>query len=616
MDSSNKGPRLPIDRKHYEAISHTLHAYQTAVNEAAIVSITDIKGNIVYVNQMFVDISKYTEADLLGRNHRLINSGYHDKAFFRNMWKDISAGKSWRGEIRNRAKDGTYYWVDTVITPIVDKKGRIFQYLSIRNLITAQKENEQHLLNARNQIEKREQQLNDAQGVSKTGSWYLNISPERRLEWSTETYRIFEIVPGTEMTYERFMEAVHPADRDMVNKQWQQALKTGVYHIEHRVATKGGVKWVTESARFEFDETGNLTGVLGTVQDITEKRITEDSLKESGILYKSLFDKSPFAIGIVDKKTLRFLEVNETATVLYGYSRAAFLKLSADDILVPGEHKRSKTPLLVKKVPDGRSIMLHRKKDGGILYVEPSIRPITYKGHPVYLITITDMTAKLKIEKELNAVEQLRQKDIIEAEEKSRSQIGMELHDNVNQLLVASRLYLQRVHTYSEKSKTFLKTALDILTNALEEIRKLSASLVTPISGNNNLKDSLEGLFRSYELLNLNIELELNIDEDTIKQGLKTNIYRIIQEQFSNIMKYAEATKIRIVLIQHPDFLELEIADNGKGFNLQTAKKGIGLTNIIYRAEAYRGKISINTGINKGCKILVRFNTSQVRDEL
>jgi signal transduction histidine kinase len=238
-----------------------------------------------------------------------------------------------------------------------------------------------------------------------------------------------------------------------------------------------------------------------------------------------------------------------------------------------------------------------------------------YKGQQVYLITINDITQKLKFEAELNLAEQLRQKDIIEAEENSRSQIGMELHDNVNQLLVASRLYLQRIQTSPDQSPYLVKTALDILGDALEEIRKLSATLVTPLLGNNNLKELIEDLLKNYALFNAAIELKIDIQENAIPQGLKTNIFRIIQEQISNITKYASATKINISLLQNDNYIDLNIADNGKGFNLKQPKKGIGLSNIMYRAKAYSGKFSIESEPNKGCKINIRFTLQQPKKD-
>ncbi len=95
-------------------------------------SITDIKGNIIYANQKFCEISKYEEAELLGKNHRILNSGHHPKTFFKTMWKTIGNGNVWDGEIRNKAKDGSYYWVYSIIFPVFDAHNKITQYFSIR----------------------------------------------------------------------------------------------------------------------------------------------------------------------------------------------------------------------------------------------------------------------------------------------------------------------------------------------------------------------------------------------------------------------------------------------------------------------------------------------------
>ncbi len=126
-----------------------LQAYERAIDENIISSITDVAGVILHVNERFCETSRYASAELVGQNHRIVNSGTHPREFFATLWRTIGRGAVWHGEIRNRAKDGTFYWVDSVIVPIKDAAGTITEFLSLRTLITERKElerkKEEHL---------------------------------------------------------------------------------------------------------------------------------------------------------------------------------------------------------------------------------------------------------------------------------------------------------------------------------------------------------------------------------------------------------------------------------------------------------------------------------------
>lgn len=139
------GQKFVLDKEQHKASGlfdtlQLLKAYEQAIDENIISSITDAQGLIVHANKRFCEVSQFPIEELLGQSHRIINSEFHSKTFFKNMWKVIGSGTVWHDDIRNRAKNGTFYWVDTVIVPVKDDAGRNTHYLSLRTLISERKD--------------------------------------------------------------------------------------------------------------------------------------------------------------------------------------------------------------------------------------------------------------------------------------------------------------------------------------------------------------------------------------------------------------------------------------------------------------------------------------------
>ena len=145
---------LEADSSDYRELLRIIAAYQKAIDFNIICSATDTQGRIIYVNKRFCDVSKYTEDELLGQNHSIVNSSYHPPEFFQNLWNTISHGEVWRGEINSKAKDGSSFWQDSTILPIFDDCGQIIQYFSLRLSIDERKKVEQEKIAYLEDLEK------------------------------------------------------------------------------------------------------------------------------------------------------------------------------------------------------------------------------------------------------------------------------------------------------------------------------------------------------------------------------------------------------------------------------------------------------------------------------
>ena len=144
---------LLLEKQNLREAMDELVFHQFAIDQHSIVAITDVQGNITYANNSFCEISGYSREELMGKNHRLLKSGEHDSEFFREMYRTIAAGKVWKGELCNRAKDGHLYWVMTTIVPVLDAKGKPRQYISLRTETTKHKRAEMELINYRDNLE-------------------------------------------------------------------------------------------------------------------------------------------------------------------------------------------------------------------------------------------------------------------------------------------------------------------------------------------------------------------------------------------------------------------------------------------------------------------------------
>jgi PAS domain S-box-containing protein len=357
-----------------------------------------------------------------------------------------------------------------------------------------------------------------------------------------------------------------------------------------------------------LDEIGKLARSFNAMTAQVES--SQRALEHKADNYKMLFEKNPMPMWIMCKSTLDILDVNEAAILHYGYSREEFLKLNSKDIRP--QEDLGKFLSVASRVLDAKNkhgIWRHKKKDGTIIMVDLIADDIVYKNRPARLTLAHDVTEKLKAEAELVRHRIMQQEIITETtilvQEKEREEIGKELHDNINQILASTKLYLELAR--GENRDMFpeaISKSYENINLAIGEIRQLSKQLVRP-SLETTLKESLGDLAHEIKAIT---PIDINFvahrfDEESVNENVKLMIYRVVQEQINNILKYAAASEVQIQIETDPEHVYLKISDNGVGFDTSQKSKGIGLRNIHNRVKFHKGFSTVLSRPGEGCTI-------------
>lgn len=256
--------------------SNTLDFYKKAIDRHAIVSVTDTKGNILYVNNKFCEKYQYRCDELVGRDHRPINSGFHDRTFMKAIWDNIKQGKVWKGEIKNKAKDGTHYWENKTIIPFLDREGKPFQFISISNDITLLKKQEEELNNLFNLSV-------DFLIIADLHGYFLRVSKSlcQALGYDEAT-----------LLSRPFISFVHPDDVDRTKEELAQlSVGASTFNFMNRYKAKDGsvvqMSWKASVNK----EDGR---VYATAADITRQKEAEQKLLQSKVELEKARAKEQF----------------------------------------------------------------------------------------------------------------------------------------------------------------------------------------------------------------------------------------------------------------------------------------------------------------------------------
>ncbi|NER37676.1 MAG: PAS domain S-box protein [Oscillatoria sp. SIO1A7] len=357
----------PID---LHPLKNNLTDWEYALTVAAIVTEIDSQERIIYVNEQFLELSGYSRKDIIGRIYRKANSKFQRPDFFREMWKNLRQGKIWRGEMKNQRKDGSFYWANTTITPILNKAGEIIKYVSIQFDITASKTTEEELRKSQGRLRTIAANLPGIiyQFLMRPdgSASYPYISPGLR--------EFCELAPEElDENPTLLIGQIHPDDRSSYDSSLANSAKTlDSWHWEGRfISRSGSVKWFQGAARPEKQADGAILWD-GILIDITQQKQAEDALRKSEQKLALHFQQTPLAV-IEWNLNFEVTQWNPAAAIIFGYKRKEMLGRHGFDTIVPKSARERVSQLwhdLLEQKGGSRTTYQNCTKGGKLIFCE------------------------------------------------------------------------------------------------------------------------------------------------------------------------------------------------------------------------------------------------------
>ncbi|HYO21705.1 MAG TPA: PAS domain-containing protein, partial [Flavisolibacter sp.] len=447
-----------------------------------------------------------------------------------------------------------------------------------------------------------------------TGQAYVSPSFTEVFGWEADQDNYFE----------QWHKYIHPEDKKATISSYYETLEkttASIWEAEYRFLKKDGSYAVVADKAFILrNKEGQVIKVIGATQDISAQKQTEDELSRSNERYNLMLQATNELLWEWDMNTMEVYRSGENFKKVYGLDDYSLVKTHEQWLNRLHPEDRDKVEKTIEKVflasSDRQTFEMEYRflnGNGGYNYIRGRGLLLTDEnGKPVRMIgTEQNISERKRLEQELLKHEleykKLINQATVDSQEQERSEIGRELHDNINQVLTTTKLYLELAIANEDMMKELVKKSSRNISSVINEIRELSRSLMDPTIGDLGIVDSINDLIENINLtrkVHINLQIDDSI-ENLLDRNQKLTIFRIIQESLNNVIRHAKAKLVTIFISVQDENVRLTIADDGIGFSNDSIKKGAGLKNITNRVYLINGNFRIDSKPGQGCQIKI-----------